>query len=524
MLMMACSNEFDPLSETMFDVETDSINEPDNDSNFFLNSNGITIMCPDTSPGETGKVDEVEYESVDRALLIQRRDEGADLTSVCTSLVTDMSEMFREIDFNQSIGNWDVSNVTDMSYMFAGSLSDFDEWTHPFNQAIGDWDVSNVTDMSFMFASTSSFNQPIGNWDVSNVTDMSGMFEGNTLEEDNAGDPIFIYTKNPFNQQIGDWNVGSVTNMRRMFNVSQFNQSIENWNMSNVTNTSNMFSRSEFNQPIGNWNVSNVTNMFAMFLNSEFNQPLNRWCVSLITSEPGSFSSNSPLTERNQPVWGTCPSTDFTCGDLVTFNYSGDQVTYGTVESANGRCWFDRNLGASRVATSSTDQQSYGDLFQWGRAADGHQRRDSPTTTTLSNSDQPGHGEFIISPDSPNDWRIPQNNNLWQGEDGINNPCPKDYRLPSEAEWQIEIDSWNIQHGSDGASKEAAFNSPLKLPLGGRRDRLAAMLDGAGSYGRYWSSTVSGTGSQVLRLEENDIFWVSNFRAGAFSVRCIKDE
>ena len=41
-----------------------------------------------------------------------------------------------------------------------------------FNQPIGDWDVSSVTDMRSMFYGASSFNQPIGDWDVSNVTDM----------------------------------------------------------------------------------------------------------------------------------------------------------------------------------------------------------------------------------------------------------------------------------------------------------------------------------------------------------------
>ena len=44
-----------------------------------------------------------------------------------------------------------------------------------FNQPIGDWDVSNVTDMS-QCLETSSFNQPIGDWDVSNVTNMNVCF------------------------------------------------------------------------------------------------------------------------------------------------------------------------------------------------------------------------------------------------------------------------------------------------------------------------------------------------------------
>lgn len=333
-----------------------------------------------------------------------------------------------------------------------------------------------------------------------------------------------MFINSQFNHPISLWSVGNVEDMTRLFEESSFNQPIGNWDVSKVTTMRRMFAGSPFNQPIGNWDVRNVTTMMGMFSNSNFNQSLHKWCVLNIVQEPDDFSTGSPLTIRNSPVWGVCPNRSFSCGDQITFYYSGSQVTYGTVESANGRCWLDRNLGASRAATSSRDLQAYGDLFQWGRAADGHQRRDSPTITILSNSDQPDHGEFILSPDSPNDWRIPQNNNLWQGEDGINNPCPKDYRLPSETEWKVEIDSWNIQHGTDGASMEAAINSPLKLPFSGRRGRLAGVLYGAGSYGRYWSSTVSGTGSQVLRIEDNDIFWVSNFRAGAFSVRCIKDE
>lgn len=41
------------------------------------------------------------------------------------------------------------------------------------------FNVSNVTDMSWMFANSggnSAINQPIGNWNVANVTDMSWMF------------------------------------------------------------------------------------------------------------------------------------------------------------------------------------------------------------------------------------------------------------------------------------------------------------------------------------------------------------
>jgi hypothetical protein len=32
-----------------------------------------------------------------------------------------------------------------------------------------------------------------------------------------------------------------------------------------------------------------------------------------------------------------------------------------------GATWMDRNLGATQVATSSTDAAAYGDLYQWCR-------------------------------------------------------------------------------------------------------------------------------------------------------------
>lgn len=64
---------------------------------------------------------------------------------------------------------------------------------------------------------------------------------------------------------------------------------------------------------------------------------------------------------------------------------------------ATGQTWMDRNLGASRAATSMNDEQAYGDLYQWGRAADGHQKRNSGTTSTLSSTDTPIHLGMVTS-------------------------------------------------------------------------------------------------------------------------------
>ena len=179
-----------------------------------------------------------------------------------------------------------------------------------------------------------------------------------------------------------------------------------------------------------------------------------------------------------------------------------------------GAIWMYRNLGASQVATSSTDDLAYGDLYQWGRRADGHQCRNSPTTATLSSVDQPEHGDFIIAPNNPKDWRSPQNDNLWQGVNGVNNPCPSGYRIPTEAELDAECLIWSPNNAA------GAYASPLKLPMAGSRNPSGSIFQ-VGTQGTYCSSTVSGL--NAIFLISSFAFTPDNFRALGYSVRCIKD-
>ncbi len=192
-------------------------------------------------------------------------------------------------------------------------------------------------------------------------------------------------------------------------------------------------------------------------------------------------------------------------------------LVWKDVTSTTGEIWMDRNLGASQVATNSTDADAYGDLYQWGRAVDGHESRTSNITTTLATSDTPGHDDFITNSSSPYDWRSSQNDNLWQGVSGTNNPCPSGYRLPTEAEWEAERTSWS---SNDAAG---AFNSLLKLPVAGRRDYSCGLILSVGSSGTYWSSTVGGTSSRGLSFGSSTANVDSGNRANGLSVRCLKD-
>ena len=194
---------------------------------------------------------------------------------------------------------------------------------------------------------------------------------------------------------------------------------------------------------------------------------------------------------------------------------SGVQVS--TVLSTTGKIWMDRNLGASQVATSLTDAASFGDLYQWGRGTDGHEKRTSVTTNTLSSSDVPGDAIFITTTNG--DWRSTKNDILWQGLYGINNPCPAGFRLPTEAEWSSERSSWSSPY------EDGAFASPLKLPKAGWRGDNGSIRPSSGG-GLYWSSTVSVTYLGRARPMVFDAGYFSigdNARSYGFCVRCIKD-
>ena len=77
---------------------------PNAAQNFYLDENGVTIKCENCQPGDTGTVNGILYEAVDRKLLEQKISDTADLTVLCTSLITEMDSLFYGMkDFNQAI-------------------------------------------------------------------------------------------------------------------------------------------------------------------------------------------------------------------------------------------------------------------------------------------------------------------------------------------------------------------------------------------------------------------------------------
>jgi hypothetical protein len=152
------------------------------------------------------------------------------------------------------------------------------------------------------------------------------------------------------------------------------------------------------------------------------------------------------------------------CGE-GTFTYNG--LEYGTVTSANDRCWLDRNLGATKVAEFDIDAGAYGDYFTFDQAV---------------------------------------------------NACPVDFRLATDAEWEAERLSW----GSNNAI--GAINSPLKLTMAGARVNEST-FNGVGTAGYYWSSvTISDIAAKFLFFGGGTAGIINSGRTGGLSVRCIKED
>ena len=248
------------------------------------------------------------------------------------------------------IGTWDVSQVTNMSNLFRNT---------GFNESLNDWDTSHVTDMSFMFHECIAFNQPVA-FDTSRVTDMHFMFNECT----SFNQPVLL-------------NTSRVTNTRYMFSICRvFNQSVV-FDTSRVTNMSAMFYQcTAFNQPVV-FDTSRVTDMSLMFeMCTAFNQPvlLNTSRVTDMSlmfemctafNQPVVFDTSRVTNMRlmfkmctafNQPVvFDTSQVTDmsFMFYGCTSFN---QPVVFDTSQVTNMRFTFLRCAAFNQLVTFDTSQ------------------------------------------------------------------------------------------------------------------------------------------------------------------------
>jgi len=225
------------------------------------------------------------------------------------------------------------------------------------------------------------------------------------------------------------------------------------------------------------------------------------------------------------------------------------------------------DLGAAEVVKTMTPQQqwehrtpvdNYGDLYQWGRTTDGHEKRSSPCYGGLCGT-QPNHmlsganldpttgqpsassgavGHFIRHNTIPHDWRTPQSNTLWNssGNDAApvksqNDPCPPGWRVPTYLEFAALANATNNprtwRDGTGGTTagwsiQPSGHTTPtLFLPAAGQREIGTGNLSGGG---RYWSSSLwASNSSTFLEIFGGRFTWAEAYRSYGFSIRCVAE-
>jgi len=233
-----------------------------------------------------------------------------------------------------------------------------------------------------------------------------------------------------------------------------------------------------------------------------------------------------------QIAFAQCEEPGENAGDTscISLIYGGIEQTYSTVRGADGKIWLQQNLGSNSVATSQTDQDAYGDLFQWGRWDDGHQARNSATSSSNPTPNNPlglngGDDLFYIS--NPDWWKSGITSDKWEAEFPssvtANNGCDPckalgdGWQLPTSEEWQTIVNAENITNIA------SAFESNLKLTIAGSRGDSG--ISNAGVRGYYWSKTTSDNPDFAKYLYYSN--FIVNTTAGGFreqgsSVRCVK--
>ena len=241
-----------------------------------------------------------------------------------------------------------------------------------------------------------------------------------------------------------------------------------------------------------------------------------------------------------------CTLTALSYAETIVHN----GVTYGTITSpVTGKVWLDRNLGASRVCQSIDDEQCYGDYYQWGRGADGHEKANSSISTTQldisywnSNYSYTDSSDFI-APDGSNsqyvsayDWanydyygdeaRL----SFWNKTDG-SGVCPAGFRVPSKDELQAELIQSIKSSGENGnvysedENSTGAFNSFLKIPSAGKRKENGELI-GQGQVTYLYANSVHRLRGEWVwqyyaSMYNSSVDYYKYYKAQGVPVRCI---
>lgn len=338
-----------------------------------------------------------------------------------------------------------------------------------------------------------------------------------------------------------------------------------------VTNVSDMTYK--WTLPQG-WDITSGDGTNAITVTFDTGADWGEHTISVVANDGNCDSQartwNVKRAEPRTPVAGDCMlcSSATLSGWLEFYPYNlGANSTYSTPAAQAGF--------ATPTATTTTNMDVYGGLYQWGRIDDGHGKRYNGSTNTIeynaagitynANGQPTGTalGKFITGATNwdhnPLHTTTEERNTLWAN--GANNPCPAGYHLPTRDEWHsifrgtyttsLSVESedmsgvdnnrnmwkWHPQSNgtagylitpNDGAKTSTTATATVFLPAAGGRSTAGMLLD-SGVQGNYWSSHISSSGCYMWRIDNGSSYMYGTSgldgagRAIGYSLRCVAD-
>ena len=249
-----------------------------------------------------------------------------DVTNFDISHITDMTNMFSGDTAltNLDLSSWKPIKVTNMAAMFKGCSG--------LKSITLNWggNTKNVKNFAWMFANDNNLQtiDGIGEWNVSNATDISHMFACINLDSNPSTNYKYNFAQPQYcgsltSLDLSNWGTGKVTNMEAVFWGQKSLTTVGNfskWNTGNVTNMRDLFAGCEnlkFNNTaldnLTKWNTSNVTNMRALFADMRSQTDLScvqSWDTHKVQDMSYMFFRDSTLTSVGNlatrgNVWNT---------------------------------------------------------------------------------------------------------------------------------------------------------------------------------------------------------------------------
>jgi len=239
---------------------------------------------------------------------------------ITTGNITDYGYLFAgliNLTNIDGLANLDVSNVTNLRYLFQGDkqLQQIDFGQNNFSRVqsfegmfydcsaltdiagISQWDTSSATNLAYMFSGASSLTSlPISNWRTNKVRMLNYTFA-------NCSSLVSL--------GVAGWNTQSIVNLQGSFanDIGLKTLDVTNWDTRSVENLDYAFKglTNLISLPVDKWNTSKLVTMVGAFAKSPklTDLPIDNWNVSNVTNMNSAFWDCTGLTALRVAKWNT---------------------------------------------------------------------------------------------------------------------------------------------------------------------------------------------------------------------------